>query len=131
MVRRGFLVMILLLLISILGCKGTFFFGIFAIMAKILCPRIKNKRDYSYLCHVISTELEYRIRQCFQYEPTPEQVQAMKVFCEFVTEGRPQSAMILRGSAGTGKTSLAGAFVRTLAELRMKVVLLAPTGRAI
>ena len=79
---------------------------------------------------MISTELEYRIRQCFQYEPTPEQVQAMKVFCEFVTEGRPQSAMILRGSAGTGKTSLAGAFVRTLAELRMKVVLLAPTGRA-
>ena len=74
--------------------------------------------------------MEYRIRQRFQYEPTPEQVQAMKVFCDFVTEGRPQSAMILRGSAGTGKTSLAGAFVRTLAALGKKVVLLAPTGRA-
>ena len=79
---------------------------------------------------MISNELEYRIRQRFQYEPTPEQVQAIRVFCDFVTDSRSQTAMILRGSAGTGKTSLAGAFVRTLVELRQKVVLLAPTGRA-
>ncbi len=38
--------------------------------------------------------------------------------------------MILRGSAGTGKTSLAGAIVRAVNRLRIKVSLLAPTGRA-
>lgn len=38
--------------------------------------------------------------------------------------------MILRGSAGTGKTTLSGAIVRTLKEIRQKVMLLAPTGRA-
>ena len=38
--------------------------------------------------------------------------------------------MVLRGSAGTGKTSLSGAIVRTLQAIRQKVMLLAPTGRA-
>lgn len=38
--------------------------------------------------------------------------------------------MILRGSAGTGKTSLVAAMVQTLLDLKQKVALLAPTGRA-
>ena len=38
--------------------------------------------------------------------------------------------MILRGSAGTGKTTLAGAIVRAMVALKQKLVLLAPTGRA-
>ena len=38
--------------------------------------------------------------------------------------------MLMRGSAGTGKTSLVAAMVQTLVSLRQKVVLMAPTGRA-
>ena len=38
--------------------------------------------------------------------------------------------MILRGSAGTGKTSLAGAIVRAMHNMKQRVVLMAPTGRA-
>ena len=38
--------------------------------------------------------------------------------------------MLMRGSAGTGKTSLVAAMVQTLISLRQKVVLMAPTGRA-
>ena len=38
---------------------------------------------------------------------------------------------MLRGYAGTGKTSLVGALVRTLDKLQQKSVLLAPTGRAV
>ena len=38
--------------------------------------------------------------------------------------------MIMRGSAGTGKTTLAGAIVRAMAALKQKMILLAPTGRA-
>ena len=40
------------------------------------------------------------------------------------------TTMILRGSAGTGKTSLVAAIVQALVSLRQRVVLLAPTGRA-
>ena len=40
------------------------------------------------------------------------------------------TTMILRGSAGTGKTSLVAAIVQALLSLRQRVVLLAPTGRA-
>lgn len=38
--------------------------------------------------------------------------------------------MLMRGNAGTGKTSLVAAMVQTLTSLRQKVVLMAPTGRA-
>ena len=41
-----------------------------------------------------------------------------------------QSVFLLRGYAGTGKTSLVSALVKTLDKLKQKVVLLAPTGRA-
>lgn len=38
--------------------------------------------------------------------------------------------MVMCGSAGTGKTSLAGAMVKSVGRLGIKVVLMAPTGRA-
>lgn len=75
-------------------------------------------------------ELKYRILQQFGFPPTPEQAQALDVFVQFMTDSNPHAVMILRGSAGTGKTSLSGAIVRTLRAVRQKVMLLAPTGRA-
>ena len=54
----------------------------------------------------------------------------MHIFARFMTDRSENAAMILRGSAGTGKTSLAGAIVRAVNRLRIKVSLLAPTGRA-
>ena len=47
-----------------------------------------------------------------------------------MTDRSEQVVMILRGSAGTGKTTLAGAIVKALAALKQKLILLAPTGRA-
>lgn len=75
-------------------------------------------------------ELKYQILQQFGFPPTPEQAQALDVFVQFMTDSNPHAVMILRGSAGTGKTSLSGAIVRTLRAVRQKVILLAPTGRA-
>ncbi len=75
-------------------------------------------------------ELKYQILQQFGFPPTPEQAQALDVFVQFMTDSNPHVVMILRGSAGTGKTSLSGAIVRTLRAVRQKVMLLAPTGRA-
>ena len=75
-------------------------------------------------------ELKYQILQQFGFPPTSEQAQALDVFVQFMTDSNPHAVMILRGSAGTGKTSLSGAIVRTLRAVRQKVMLLAPTGRA-
>lgn len=86
--------------------------------------------DFVYFCGMIINELTLQIRQSFQLEPTPEQALAIDVFCQFMASRENHAVMILRGSAGTGKTSLAGAIVRTMVKLKQKVMLLAPTGRA-
>lgn len=79
---------------------------------------------------MVSHELTYRIERAFGFEPTAGQRHAMELFGRFMTDRNDHALMILRGSAGTGKTSLAGAMVRAMRELRQKMVLLAPTGRA-
>ena len=79
---------------------------------------------------MISDELTYRIQAVFGHEPTAEQWQAMRVFASFLGDRREQAVMVMRGAAGTGKTTLAAAMVRALTELEQKLVLLAPTGRA-
>ena len=79
---------------------------------------------------MIIDELKYKILQQFGFPPTQEQAHALEVFAEFLTDRDPHAVMILRGSAGTGKTTLSGAIVRTLKEIHQKVMLLAPTGRA-
>lgn len=47
---------------------------------------------------------------------------------EFLLSPRSEAVFLLRGYAGTGKTSLVGALVKTLDKLQQKVILLAPTG---
>ncbi len=79
---------------------------------------------------MIQDELKYRILQTFGFTPTPEQEQALNVFSLFMTDREEHVVMILRGSAGTGKTTLAGAIVKAMARLSQKLMLLAPTGRA-
>lgn len=79
---------------------------------------------------MIGDELAYQILQTFGLPPTADQMRAVDTFCRFLTDRETRSAMILRGSAGTGKTSLAAAMVQTLVRLGQKVTLLAPTGRA-
>ena len=49
---------------------------------------------------------------------------------EFLMSRREAELFLLRGYAGTGKTTLVGALVKTLVELNQPVVLMAPTGRA-
>ena len=79
---------------------------------------------------MIQDELKYRIIQVLGLPPTPEQAQALDVFTQFMTDRSDQVVMILRGSAGTGKTTLAGAIVKAMVALKQKLILLAPTGRA-
>ena len=75
-------------------------------------------------------EFKYRIREAMGMMPTAEQEHAIDVFSLFMTDRDDHVVMILRGSAGTGKTTLAGAIVRAMNVLKQKIILLAPTGRA-
>lgn len=63
------------------------------------------------------------------HAPTAGQRRAMEAFERLLGTDRERATLILRGYAGTGKTTLVGALVRAARKL-MPVVLLAPTGRA-
>ena len=78
----------------------------------------------------MSNELMYQILRNFPFDPSTDQMHALDVFERFMTDSDERCVMILRGSAGTGKTSLASVIVRTLLDLQYKISLLAPTGRA-
>ncbi|NPD80916.1 AAA family ATPase [Prevotella sp. PINT] len=79
---------------------------------------------------MIEQEWAYQIESCLPFSPTAGQGMAVAVFSRFMTDASPDVAMLLRGSAGTGKTSVARAIVRAMTAMKQKVVLLAPTGRA-
>lgn len=64
------------------------------------------------------------------FPPTEEQLQAIRTFVAFMSDRSSRALMIMRGSAGTGKTSVSAAIVRFMRRWGRKVVLLAPTGRA-
>jgi exodeoxyribonuclease-5 len=71
-----------------------------------------------------------QIRKNFPFEPTGEQHQALEKLSQFFFDRNSESLFLLKGYAGTGKSSLVGAIVKTMNELKQKSVLLAPTGRA-
>lgn len=68
------------------------------------------------------------------FAPTPHQEQLIQALYRFLTmPSDPLSTgrvFVLNGYAGTGKTSVVGALVKALTEIRAQVVLMAPTGRA-
>ncbi|MDR2470411.1 MAG: AAA family ATPase [Tannerella sp.] len=71
-----------------------------------------------------------RIAGFFPFRPTDEQLAATEQLAAFLLSDEMRSAFLLKGYAGTGKTSLVGATVKALNELQQKNVLMAPTGRA-
>ncbi len=79
---------------------------------------------------MINSFISGLISRNFPHNPTDEQRKAIDSMADFLTSNEDDSLLLLKGYAGTGKTSLVGAFVKTLAELKQKTVLLAPTGRA-
>jgi exodeoxyribonuclease V len=68
----------------------------------------------------------------FPYEPTPGQNTLIERLGSFITDtwNNPKSLFILKGYAGTGKTTIVTALVNVLPHLKKRSVLLAPTGRA-
>ena len=79
---------------------------------------------------MINNYLERQIKENFSYQPTFEQEIAVKSLSEFLLSTANDTVFVLRGYAGTGKTSLVGTLVKAMDKLQQKSVLLAPTGRA-
>lgn len=76
------------------------------------------------------TTLEALIRREIPFTPTPGQDTAIERIASFVCEKKENQLFLLKGYAGTGKTTVVSAFVRALKSQGVMTVLLAPTGRA-
>ncbi len=79
---------------------------------------------------MINNFLKLQIKEYFHFPPTPEQEKAIEQLAQFLYSTEADSLFLLKGFAGTGKTSLVAALVRVLDKLKQRVVLMAPTGRA-
>lgn len=71
-----------------------------------------------------------KINENFPYSFTNDQQKALDKIADFLFSGIADQLFLLTGYAGTGKSSLIGSLVRTMAQFRQKTILLAPTGRA-
>lgn len=79
---------------------------------------------------MIINYLDRQIKEFFPFQPTKEQDFVIKLLAAFLLSNNNDQLFLLRGYAGTGKTTLIGALVKALDSLKQKTVLLAPTGRA-
>jgi exodeoxyribonuclease V len=79
---------------------------------------------------MIKKYLASLLHKNFDHIPTESQEILIEKLSEFISDDVPNTIFLLKGYAGTGKTSIIGSLVKTLEELKLKSVLLAPTGRA-
>lgn len=80
-----------------------------------------------------SRQLAEQIVEELGHEPTDGQLKVIGMLSDFISEQRAEHqrpAFLLKGYAGTGKTTLVSALVRVLPLIGLQSVLLAPTGRA-
>lgn len=76
-------------------------------------------------------EFQDAIGSHFPYAPTSGQAELLGLLTTFIgSPGKEKPAFVLKGYAGTGKTTIVSALVKTLPLVKMETVLLAPTGRA-
>ncbi|WP_287679700.1 AAA family ATPase [Bacteroides sp.] len=79
---------------------------------------------------MLNNYLTQQIKRNFCYQPTEEQEKAIECIADFLFKPENDTLLLLKGYAGTGKTTLIGAVIRTLSEMRAGYVLMASTGRA-
>lgn len=76
------------------------------------------------------TDFHLLLLKNFYHEPTYGQDELMLRLSDFVRSDQGKPLYVIKGYAGTGKTSIVSALVRSLDQLGRRTVLLAPTGRA-
>lgn len=68
--------------------------------------------------------------QNFPFNPTVKQDIFLQQIAQFLTNNNNEEIFVLKGYAGTGKTTVISTIVNNLIAINLKYVLLAPTGRA-
>ncbi len=79
---------------------------------------------------MIKNHLKTILTQNLPFSPTNCQLQLIDVLSGYIFSDEPDQIMLIKGYAGTGKTSMLYSLTQTLNEFKIKSVLLAPTGRA-
>ncbi len=77
-----------------------------------------------------SKKLQEKLRLHFPFDPTSKQSQIITDISDYIATVGSKSIFILKGYAGTGKTTLISTLVKSLPVLGKRSVLIAPTGRA-
>ncbi len=76
------------------------------------------------------TEFYQLLKDDFPFQPTLIQDIVLQKLSNFILSGTKNSLFLLKGYAGTGKTTLIGTLVKNLGKAKLNSILLAPTGRA-
>ena len=90
----------------------------------------KNLINSGFHTPMLEQFIKNRIIAQLPFETNEGQVQLLDKLSQFIISPTPRKAFILRGYAGTGKTSIMAALVQAMKDLNQRIVLLAPTGRA-
>lgn len=79
---------------------------------------------------MIIDKITEKIVNLYPFTPTDEQMELMEKLSFFVANPVSRQLFLLKGYAGTGKTTIVSALVKALRQMKYKTVLMAPTGRA-
>lgn len=79
---------------------------------------------------MLKTQIAKLLNDNFDYEPTESQKDLISSLSVFISQHELKQLFLLKGYAGTGKTTIISSLVKTLDEFNLHYILLAPTGRA-
>jgi exodeoxyribonuclease-5 len=79
---------------------------------------------------MIKNHLKTLLTQKLPFLPTPCQLHLIEVLADYIFSDEPDQILLIKGYAGTGKTTMLYSLTQALTELKFRSVLLAPTGRA-
>lgn len=79
---------------------------------------------------MLKNHIASKLLDNLDFQPTSSQENLIDGLSDFIVSGNERDIFLLKGYAGTGKTTVVNSLVKTLREAGSKSVLLAPTGRA-
>ena len=79
---------------------------------------------------MIKNHIATVMKKYLTFTPTSDQEKLLVLLSDFVLNQNERELLLLKGFAGTGKTTMISTFIKALHDFNIKTVLLAPTGRA-
>jgi len=86
--------------------------------------------NFVILAGMIKNHVKALLEQNLSFSPTAGQSELISGLATFIVSDIQDKILLIKGFAGTGKTTMINALTQTLKLLKIKIVLMAPTGRA-